>query len=119
MPSHSLKSTAAFALFMALLIAGGCGEAKPELGDPNAAPEKVTNTSGDHSGWWCPEHGIPEEECSMCSSKAAKQFKADGDWCEEHDRAQSQCFKCDPKLKAKFAAQYETKYGKKPPEPTE
>ena len=69
----------------------------------------------DHSHWWCAEHGIPEDECSMCSAKVAKAFKEKGDWCEKHDRAKSQCFLCDPSLKEKYAAKYRAKYGKEPP----
>jgi hypothetical protein len=65
---------------------------------------------------WCVEHGIPEEICSLCNSKVAAEFKKGGDWCKEHNRAESQCFLCDPSLKEKFATQYETKYGKKPPQ---
>jgi hypothetical protein len=66
-------------------------------------------------GWWCTEHGIPEEECSLCSPEAAEKLKAKGDWCEQHDRGDSQCFLCHPELEAKFAARYEAKFGKKPP----
>lgn len=71
----------------------------------------------DHSGWWCDEHGVPEEICSQCNSKVAAELQKKGDWCKEHDRADSQCFVCHPELEAKFAAQYEAKYGKKPPKP--
>lgn len=67
------------------------------------------------AGWWCDEHGIPEHECSMCSSKVAKECKAKGDWCDKHERAKSQCFLCDPKLKEKYAAMYRAKFGKDPP----
>ena len=70
-----------------------------------------------HGAWWCDEHGVPEAECSMCSAKVAKEFKAKGDWCDQHDRARSQCFLCDPSLKDKFAAQYRAKEGKEPPAP--
>lgn len=69
----------------------------------------------DHSGWWCGEHGVPEAQCSQCSSKVAADFQKKGDWCAEHDRAKSQCFICDPSLKDKFAAQYRAKEGKEPP----
>jgi hypothetical protein len=44
-------------------------------------------------------------------------FKAKGDWCKEHDRPESQCFICHPEKEAEFAAQYEAKYGTKPPKP--
>lgn len=70
-----------------------------------------------HDGWWCDEHGVPEQECSMCSSKVAKECKAKGDWCDKHDRAKSQCFICEPSLLDQFAARYEAKTGKKPPRP--
>ena len=44
-------------------------------------------------------------------------FKDKGDWCKEHERPESQCFACNPKLADKFAAEYEAKYGKRPPKP--
>jgi len=69
----------------------------------------------DHSGWWCAEHGVPESECSICSSKVAAAFKAKGDWCEEHQRAESQCFLCSPSRAEKFKKLYVAKYGKEPP----
>ena len=72
-----------------------------------------------HEGWWCNEHGVPEQVCALCSSKLAADFKAKGDWCKDHDRPDSQCFACHPELEATFAAQYEAKYGKKPPKPGE
>lgn len=71
----------------------------------------------DHSGWWCPEHGVPEEVCALCDSKVAADFQKKGDWCEEHNRPDSQCFIHHPELKEKFAALYEAKYGEQPPEP--
>lgn len=69
----------------------------------------------DHSGWWCAEHGVPEAECSLCSTKVAKVFKDRGEWCELHDRAKPQCFLCDPKLKEAYAARYRAREGKDPP----
>lgn len=71
-----------------------------------------------HDGWWCDEHGVPEEVCGQCNPKLAAEFQKRGDWCAEHDRPDSQCFVCHPELKAKFAARYEAKLGKLPPEPT-
>lgn len=103
------------------LALSGCGSTtssgtKTAASGAKPADEKVAEKKGhDHSGWWCDEHGVPEGECSMCSSKVAKEAKAKGDWCDKHDRAKSQCFICDPALKEKFAAQYRAKYGKEPP----
>jgi hypothetical protein len=71
----------------------------------------------DHSGWWCAEHGVPEEVCGQCNAKLAAKFQQDGDWCAKHDRPDSQCFVCHPELEATFAAKYEAKYGKQPPKP--
>jgi hypothetical protein len=102
--------------FMGALALSGCS------GKPDAAKSpgpEGGQTAGDHSGWWCKEHGIPEEECSMCSARAAAEFKAKGDWCDEHNRAKSQCFKCDPAKAEKYAKLYEAKYGKQPPAYTE
>jgi hypothetical protein len=102
------------------VFSSGCGQSTNDGG-----PEPVVETSHEgeastgHDGWWCVEHGVPEEECSMCSAKAADDFKAKGDWCDEHSRAESQCFKCDPSREQKFAALYEAKFGHAPPAPTE
>ena len=68
---------------------------------------------------WCTEHGVPEDICAQCNAKVAAEYQQKGDWCKEHNRPESQCFLCNPKLEAKFAAEYEAKYGKKPPKPEE
>jgi hypothetical protein len=104
----------AVAMATGALFLAGCG--KPKASGPDSAATDVSNGAGPHGDWWCTEHGIPEEMCSMCSAKYAQQCKDKGDWCEEHNRAKSQCFKCDPSLKEKFAAMYRAKYpGKEPP----
>lgn len=77
------------------------------------------HASHDHSGWWCNEHGVPEEECPLCKTSLVADFKAKGDWCDEHNRPESQCFTCNPDNFAKFAARYEAKFGEQPPQPTE
>ena len=108
-------------LLLAVGLAAGCGEtATDDAATDNAATgDAAAGEPSDDScgGWWCVGHGIPEDECSMCSSKVAAEFKEEGDWCDEHDRAESQCFICNPQLEAKFAARYEVKTGKKPPKP--
>ena len=106
--------------------------ANPQAGKGGATGEKHADHEGhvdgdehaghdhahghDHSAWWCAEHGMPEEVCAQCNSKLAAAFQKKGDWCEDHDRPDSQCFVCHPELIARFAAQYEAKYGKQPPE---
>ena len=109
----------------AALAMMGCGQPTGEPAATQVAAD--SQTEGDdaeseghsHGGWWCVEHGIPEEECSMCSTRAANDFKDQGDWCDEHNRAESQCFKCDPSRAEKFAKLYAAKFGHEPPEPTE
>ena len=95
----------------------GCGQNAEKDGSPKAS--EASNKGHDHGSWWCNEHGIPEDDCSMCSSKAAAKFKEKDDWCEKHNRAESQCFVCDPSRADKFAKLYEAKFGEKPPKPTE
>lgn len=102
----------------AVILISGCEQTKSEpAGGSNAA--KTTNDQktegGDHSGWWCAEHGIPEAECSMCNAKVAAEFKKKGDWCKKHNRAESQCFLCDPSRAERYEKLYVAKYGKKPP----
>ena len=112
-------------LLLSAVLTTGCGQSdtKPATSDKSTDDHAHETASAkgdehDHSGWWCAEHGVPEEVCSMCSAKVADGFQKKGDWCAEHDRAKSQCFHCDPTLKETFAAQYRAKYGEEPP-PTE
>lgn len=125
-----LRGTVGLSLLAgAALVLSGCekspqGGAKPQGTQVAKDDHKDDHKEGatkphDHSGWWCDEHGVPEGECSMCNAKVAKAFKDKGDWCEKHERAKSQCFICDPKLKDKYAAVYQAKNGKAPPEPKE
>ena len=78
---------------------------------------KVAIAGHSHEGWWCDEHGVPEEVCAQCNTKLVADFKAKGDWCKKHNRPDSQCFVCHPEKEAEFAALYEAKYGKQPPKP--
>lgn len=113
------------ATVVAALLVSGCGQTStPENvqqkpSDQPSATNVASTESGEsaHAGWWCNEHGMPEEICAQCNSKLAAEFQKKGDWCKQHDRPESQCFLCHPELEAKFAAQYEAKYGKKPPKP--
>ncbi|MDA1049344.1 MAG: RND transporter [Planctomycetota bacterium] len=108
-----LKRSAMFGALLAVaVIAVGCGHQANDSGAKQVAAE---GDEHDHGDWWCAEHGIPEEQCSMCSSKAADAFKAKGDWCEDHNRAESQCFVCDPSRADKFVKLYEAKFGHEPP----
>jgi hypothetical protein len=91
--------------------------AAPESSHHDDDGDKHAGGTHDHSGWWCDEHGVPEEECGQCNAKLAAAFQKKGDWCKEHDRPDSQCFICHPEYEAAFAAKYEAKYGKKPPKP--
>ena len=101
------------ALVVAAVGLAGCGQ--PASNTPPAT--QVGEESHVHGEWWCAEHGVPEEVCAQCNTTLAADFKAKGDWCKEHDRPESQCFICHPEKEAEFAAQYEAKYGEKPPKP--
>jgi cobalt-zinc-cadmium efflux system membrane fusion protein len=100
-------------LFAAGVWSTGCNNS---AGTP--ATKEVATDGHSHDGWWCNEHGVPEDVCALCNTKLVADFKAKGDWCKEgHERPDSQCFICHPEKEAEFAAQYEAKYGKKPPKP--
>lgn len=102
-------------LAVAAAILTGCSDAKTgavQNSDATAA------TAVDDGGWWCVEHGVPEEECALCDPSLVAKFKEAGDWCTEHNRPESQCFLCSPARFDKFAARYEAKFGKKPPKPS-
>lgn len=116
MGTRWLLSCSAGVLLAAVVI--GCGSGtKPVASAPTE--EKHAESGHSHDGWWCDEHGVPEEICAQCNVKLAAEFQQKGDWCKMHDRPDSQCFICHPELEKKFAAQYQAKYGKQPPKPTE
>ena len=125
MKFFDLKSVSLAFASIAVVALASCGQPASDQGttpvaaDSHGDHDHAEGDSHDHGGWWCAEHGIPEEECSLCSVKAADNFKDKGDWCEEHNRAESQCFKCDPSRAEKFAKLYEAKFGHKPSKPTE
>jgi len=126
---RSKKAFTCFAAAMTLtaFCLSGCGsptestasQTTEESPDSHEHAEGEHETAHDHSGWWCNEHGVPEEECTRCDSRLIAEFRANEDWCDEHDRPDSQCFLCDPELESKFAARYEAKYGEQPPVPTD
>jgi len=110
----SQKNVLAVVLAMAASISLiGCAKPAGTAGPATYVADKGHS----HEGWWCDEHGVPEEVCALCNVKLVADFKAKGDWCKEHERPDSQCFVCHPEKEAEFAAQYEAKYGKKPPKP--
>ena len=86
---------------------------KAAVADSSATEVEIEGHS--HEGWWCDEHGVPEEVCALCNTKLVADFKSKGDWCAEHNRPESQCFICHPEKEAEFAALYEAKYGEQPP----
>jgi hypothetical protein len=99
----------------------GAGDAKvagPAEGKEND-PQADSDAAHNLHGWWCTEHGVPEEECARCDISLIARFKEKKDWCDQHDRPASQCFICDASRFDKFAARYEAKFGKRPPMPTE
>jgi hypothetical protein len=108
-------------LAMSVIAAVGLSVAACSKSSKDGAAAKtagVTEAAGhSHEGWWCDEHGVPEEVCAQCNTKLIADFKAKNDWCEKHNRPDSQCFICHPEKEGEFAALYEAKYGKKPPKP--
>lgn len=118
-----LRDGSVLALFVAVaVLSTGCGQTAPSGGEAKG-PGKDTSVAkgdgkaeppGDHSGWWCDEHALPEEVCDLCSKKYREAEKAKGNWCE-HNRVKSSCFKCNLGLREKYAAEYKAKFGKEPP----
>jgi hypothetical protein len=106
-----MKAMGAAVLTAGLVFAVGCDAKKPT--EPvKAAPKKG------HDGWWCDEHGVPEDGCTMCDDKALKEAEKQGKLCPNHpDRSKDQCFICNPDLWPKSAQIYKDKEGKDPPFP--
>lgn len=111
-----LKNIVAFATLAIIGLSSlGCSQSADNTAPAAPAAGQVSEAAHSQDGWWCGEHGMPEEVCAQCDSKVAAELKNMGDWCKEHDRPDSQCFVCHPELAQKFAALYEAKYGKAPP----
>ena len=65
-----------------------------------AAPANPHVKPGSHDDW-CPEHKVPESQCTRCNAALIPAFKATKDWCPEHGLPESQCLLCNPGLKIK------------------
>jgi hypothetical protein len=109
-----MRASLLLLLALGVLTLMGCGKTGTQ-GTPSG--KQTTEPDSEVAANWCVEHGIPEDICAQCNAKVAADFKQKGDWCKEHNRPESQCFLCNPKLEGAFAAEYEAKYGKKPPKP--
>lgn len=119
--THSLPfglSTMFALLALSVVMLSGCGKSETAK-DDSSSSAAVADVDQSHGGWWCVEHGVPEDECAQCNKSLVAKFKEAGDWCEEHDRPESQCFICSSARFDKYAARYEAKTGHKPPKPEE
>lgn len=114
-------------LVAATVLLTGCSEPGSSTTDASLASgeqhaqdhDEHDHAAHQHGGWWCGEHGVPEDECAQCDKSLVPEFKAKGDWCEEHNRPDSQCFIDHPEHFEKYAALYEAKFGERPAMPTE
>ena len=116
----SVKNLITLSIFMVACVSVGvmgCSNAADKEAATATSATAASTVAHGHEGWWCSEHGVPEEVCAQCSTKLAAEFKAKGDWCAKHDRPESQCFICHPEKEAEFAALYVAKFGKQPPKP--
>ncbi len=102
-----------------VLFLSGCGQSDSASSESATAANDENAAGHNHAGWWCTEHGVPEEECAQCDASLVAAFKEKDDWCEEHSRPDSQCFICDPERADQFAARFTAKFGEEPPQRTE
>jgi cobalt-zinc-cadmium efflux system membrane fusion protein len=110
-----IKKLLAMSVLVAIALTfAACSKSSKGGAAANSATVKEA-ASHSHEGWWCDEHGVPEDVCALCNPDLVADFKAKKDWCEKHNRPDSQCFICHPEKEAEFAALYEAKFGKKPP----
>ena len=110
-----VRATLLSLLAVAGLTIGGCDGGATKGPQTGKQANPATDASCSVAENWCMGHGVPEDICGQCNAKVAAECQQKGDWCKEHSRPESQCFLCNPKLEAQFAAEYEVKYGKKPP----
>ncbi|HJN74596.1 MAG TPA: hypothetical protein QGF58_11745 [Myxococcota bacterium] len=85
-----------------LLAIVACGGDTPATETPATPPSAEAHgdatVPGSHSDW-CPEHAVPESQCTRCDASLVPAFQATGDWCAEHSLPESQCLQCNPELK--------------------
>ncbi len=56
---------------------------------------------------WCPEHRVPESECTQCHPELAAKWKSQpGQWCDEHGVPEAHCYLCHPSIKFPQEQQY-------------
>src|SRR5438128_2471381 len=115
-----IRSLRLAAVTAAFVVAVGCsqpaGTEAPKEKAKNDKDKPKEKEEPKHDGWWCDEHGVPEDECSMCSRKILKEAKDKGELCPKHpDRSKDQCFICNPDLWDKSAARYKAKENKDAP----
>ena len=104
----------AHALFILVLVAGGCERKGAEAPAATGATKTESPSTKEKAreplirkqeiADWCPEHGVPESICTRCNPSLIEGFKKKGDWCMEHDLPESQCVQCHPELKEKLEA---------------
>src|SRR5260221_526163 len=97
MRTMMLRGGVVLSLLAALGLFAGCSGTKEQKKADDKTekdgkqPKKDDDDDTSDDGFWCNKHGIPEDDCSICSAKVEKECKAKGDWCEQHNRAKSQC----------------------------
>ena len=67
-------------LSLIVIFMSGCGK-RDTASTGAAGSTAVTAVDHSHDGWWCVEHGVPEEECALCDTSLVAKFKEAGDWC--------------------------------------
>ena len=72
---HHLITVAGIALLCVSTVA--CSKSSDKAAAQAKESEtKVAIAGHTHDGWWCKEHGVPEEVCAQCDSKLVADFKA-------------------------------------------
>jgi cobalt-zinc-cadmium efflux system membrane fusion protein len=86
---------------LSTLLAASAGAAAGEQHGPAAIPAAAR----DPGRLWCNEHGVYEDECTICHPELATEpAKPAGPMCDEHRLRESECGICHPELAAGLAA---------------
>lgn len=97
---HSTKWAAISLLALLLVIGMNSCKSSSKQEKLETAPQATTVD-------WCPEHRVPESECTQCHPELAAKWKAQpGMWCEEHGIPEPHCYLCHPNIKFPQEALY-------------
>ena len=104
--SHPRRFTSSLIAILSVMVvtvlSAGCGVSSNDVAQ--AAPREHaahTHAERDPDRLWCNEHGVYEDECTICDPElaaAAEERDPNRLWCNEHGVYEDECTICHPEM---------------------